>query len=219
MVSVYPDMAPLPPQVTVTLHGHLRQWAAPCTLHAAVPVAAINGVITQYPALEKILRQGRYLLRAGGVKRGRDLSARDMLKPIGAKSLHVLPFVGGSARGQGKAVLGLTMLGLSMVPGANAAIGSSFGQLGQRIGAGDAFQAFGNQLLGRAGSLILLAGAAEALAPQSSRPAGQMPSSAVATPETRGQGAPIPLIYGNARLEDPVVVSSGLDIVTRSETT
>ena len=202
MVSVYPDMAPLPPQVTVTLHGHLRQWAAPCTLHAAVPVAAINGVITQYPALEKFCGRGASAPCRRG-ERGRDLSARDMLKPIGAKSLHVLPFVGGSARGQGKAVLGLTMLGLSMVPGANAAIGSSFGQLGQRIGAGDAFQAFGNQLLGRAGSLILLAGAAEALAPQSSRPAGQMPSSAVATPKREVRARPSPLSMAMHALKTP----------------
>ena len=183
---------------------------------AETPAAAITGVVCQHPGLEACLRRGRFQLRAGGLRRGRVLSAREVIDPVSAASLHLMPEIAGASRGRGKAVLGLTLLGLSMVPGANAAVGSSFGQIGQQVGAGEAFQAFGAQLLGRTGSLMLLAGAAETLSPQSSAPAGRLLSSALTAPETRGQGAPVPLLYGLARLDDPVVVSSGLDVLTRT---
>ena len=223
MVSVYQNMAALSPQmrkpvkVKVYFYGHLRQFCRHAVLYAETPAAALTGVVHRHPGLEACLRRGRFVLYAGGIKRGRVLTARDVVVPLDAASLHLLPHAAGAARGRGKAVLGLTLLGLSIVPGVNTAIGSSFGQLGQHIGAGDAFQAFGNQLLGRVGSLMLLAGAAEALSPQPSAAAGRLPSSAQAAPETRGQGAAIPLVYGKARLDDPVVVSSGLDVVTRIE--
>lgn len=221
MVSIYRDMAAvLPPQVTLTLHGALAKYAgkdAALRLYAHTPAAALTGVAAQCPGVEQGLRRGRFHLIAGSLRRGRNLTVQELTAPLTAKTLHLVPQTAGAARGQGKAVLGLTLLGLSMVPGANAAVGSAFGGFGQHIGAGEAFQAFGSQLLGRTGGLLLLAGAAEALTPQAASPAGRLSSTTQAVPETGGQGAAIPLVYGNARLENPPVVSSALDIATTSE--
>ena len=221
MEQIHPNMATLPsvtnePQaIKIFLHGKLRAFAPSITLIARDAVQALSGIASQHEGFAKTLRCGRYTLIAGSLARGKALTGADLIRPLPANKLHLVPAVRGAGKGRGKAVLGLTLLGLSFVPGANAAIGGAFSSVGAGVGTAAteaSFQQFGSQLLGRAGGLLLLAGAAEMLSPQVSQPAGSLPSSAQATPETSGQGAPIPLVYGNARIVAPIVISSGLDV-------
>lgn len=178
---------------------------------------AIAGFTHHVVGAEQALRQGRFNL---GFKGGKSpityLTGEDLVMPLSAGQLHLTPVIEGSARGRGKAVLGLTLLGLSFVPGVNAGIGAGFASAGQAFGpaAAASFQQFGTQLLGRTGALLLLSGLSETLAPQASSQAGAMPSSSLPTPAIRGQGAAVPLVYGNARVTQPVVVSSGIIIGT-----
>ncbi|XDZ66206.1 hypothetical protein AB8880_02095 [Alphaproteobacteria bacterium LSUCC0684] len=181
------------------------------------PLQAVAGIAAQCPGFAETLRIGRFHLRTENKRHGKLLAGAALLAPLECRDLHLVPVVAGSARGRGKAVLGLTLLGLSFIPGANGFMGSAFGQVGQSLispQAGTAFQHFGSALLGRAGGLLMLSGAAEMLSPQASSPAGVLPSAAISVPDVSGQGAPIPLVYGNARLTRPVVISSGLSVIT-----
>ena len=164
-----------------------------------------------------MLRQGRFELRAGQaqISTTTPVSAEQLIAPIKASHLHLWPAPSGASRGRGKAVLGLTLLGLSFVPGVNAGIAQSFAGVGQSIGgsaAAASFQQFGSQLLGRAGSLLLLSGLSEAISPQVASPAGAVPSASLPAPQIAGQGAAVPMIYGHVRVTQPVVISSGLDV-------
>jgi len=201
----------------VHLHGRLRPFGPVVKLAARDPLQAVAGIAAQCPGFAEALRQGQFHLRAGHAWRGRLLAGGALLRSVPCRDLHLVPVMGGSARGRGKAVLGLTLLGLSFIPGANSFVGAAFGQAGQSLfgaQAGAAFQQFGGSLLGRAGGLLMLSGAAEMLSPQASSPAGVLPSSAISTPDIAGQGAPVPLVYGTARITRPVVVSAGLTVAT-----
>jgi len=203
--------------VRVHLHGALRSFGPVLELAAGDALQAIAGITAQCPGFAEVLRYGQFRLRIGTKKHGRVLAGADLITPLDGDELHLIPVLAGSARGRGKAVLGLTLLGLSFIPGANAFVGSAFGQAGHSLigpQAGAAFQQFGSTLLGRAGGLLMLSGAAEMMLPQVSSPAGVLPSAAIGAPDVSGQGSPIPLVYGNARITRPVVVSSGLSIAT-----
>ena len=127
--------------------------------------------------------------------------------------IHLTPVRAGAARDEGKMLLGLTLLGLSFVPGVQAGVASGLSGLGR--GACPAGAEFGgmleNRLLGGAGALLLLSGASEALSPQARRPSGEA-STAVSPTESTGEGAAIPLVYGTVRVTAPPVVSAGLSI-------
>jgi predicted phage tail protein len=130
------------------------------------------------------------------------------------RELHLSPIRAGRGRGEGKMLLGLTLLGLSFVPGVQSGLAGGLSGIGEGIaGAGGAELGglLGSRLLGGAGAWLMLSGASEALAPQARRPAGA-PSTAVAPQTPTGEGAAIPLVYGTARVEAPPVVSAGLSV-------
>ena len=95
-------------------------------------------------------------------------------------------------------------------------MGQGFSAAGSTLGpaAGAAFQRFGTSFLGRAGGLLLLSGLAEMSAPQTSSPAGLLPSASLPVPNVDGQGAAIPLAYGETSLAQPVLISSSFDVDT-----
>ncbi|MCE2517635.1 MAG: hypothetical protein J4F41_07360 [Alphaproteobacteria bacterium] len=198
------------PRVTIIPHGRLAELSPPLTIAAHDVVQAITGFVLQVKGANAVLRHGRFMVKAGG----RVLTGDDLVAPLASPRLHLIPVPDGAARGRGKAVLGLTLLGLSFVPGVNAGVGAAFGNAGQAFGATAAasFQQFGTQVLGRAGALVLLSGLAEVVSPQAAAPAGELPSASLSLPSISGQGAAIPLVYGQARISQPVVVSSGITV-------
>ena len=199
--------------VTITPHGRLAEVAEAITVEAHDAMQAVTALVRNFPKAEMILRQGKFRLNAEGMG---DLSGSALMMPITADRLDLIPQISGGAKGRGKAILGLTLIGLSFVPGVNAGIGQGFAAAGGAIGpsAATAFQSFGTSLLGRAGGLLLLSGLAEMNAPQVASPAGQLPSASLPVPNVDGQGAAIPLAYGEARVVQPVLISSAFHVDT-----
>lgn len=215
MAEIHKRMGKVQPrQVTIYPYGRLKQFSSSISVMAHDAVQAITAFAQLVDGAEAILRRGRFELKPS--LDGKVLTGDDLVMPLETDELHLIPALEGAAKGRGKAVLGLTLLGLSFVPGVNAGIGTAIGTAGQHIGptAAASFQQFGTQLLGRTGSLLLLAGLSEMVSPQQASPAGAMPSSSLASPAITGQGAAVPLVYGNAQITQPVVVSSGITVET-----
>lgn len=197
---------------TLHLHGALRRFGPTLNFRLETPLAIIGAAASQVPGLAAMLRRGRFELAAGPVHRAIGGAKIDLC--FAETELHLSPVRGGAARGEGKMLLGLTLLGLSFVPGVQGGIISGMSGLGEGV-AGAAGAEFGgmlgSRLLGGAGALLLLSGASEALSPQARRPAGEA-SSGVSPSAPTGEGAAIPLVYGTVRLTAPPVVSAGLSV-------
>ena len=197
---------------TLHLHGALRRFGPRLRLRLDTPLAMVAAAASQRPGLAMVLRRGQFELAAGPGRRPITGAMLDV--PVSETELHLSPARAGAARGEGKMLLGLTLLGLSFVPGVQAGITSGLSGFGEGI-AGAAGAEFGgmlgSRLLGGAGALLLLSGASEALSPQSRRDPGQESSQVSASAPT-GEGAAIPLVYGTVRLTAPPVVSAGLSV-------
>ena len=199
--------------VRVDLLGRLAECGDHCQVMAATPAAAMSAAASIMPNLGVALRRGRYYLYAAGSDT--PLAASVLASPLTTSHLRIVPEIAGAARGRGKALLGLTLLGLSFVPGVNQAIGSGFASVGQAVGGSGAASAlgqFGSQLLGRSGALLMLAGATEMLAPQDRGEAGALTSASLTPPAVTGPGAAIPLVYGETIIHQPIIISSGLSV-------
>ena len=192
---------------TLHLHGALAAFGRLPGIRCDRPREVVAIAAAQLPGLEAALRRGSFILAAG--PEWRRLGGTEIDQPVSARELHLMPHRGGSGRGEGKMLLGLTLLGLSFVPGVQAGIGNGLAAAG--IGGGEAAGLLGGRLLGGAGAWLLLSGASEALAPQTHRQQG-LASSDVAPPAPNGEGAAIPLAYGSVRIVAPPVVSAGLSV-------
>lgn len=218
--------------IKLHLHGDLRRFGTFFELVIARPIEAISALSAQIDGFDTALRNGRYHLwtgdsdpqsnngqsnNQGDGASNRLLNTINLYEPVGHSSLHLAPVIGGSGKGDGKMLLGLTLLGLSFVPGVQAGIAGAFGQAGNAVGgakAGELAGMFGSRLLGGAATWLILSGASDALAPQPRHPAGQTQSAAIGASAPVGEGAPIPLVYGKVRITAPPIVSAGLRVQT-----
>lgn len=218
METLHNDMVTPPTdRLTVALDGRLKQFGTAIEVAAKTPIAAISAVANMVDGFAIHLRQGRYQLTDAN---DQQISGADLIKPSPTRLIRLSPELSGSAQGRGKAVLGLTLLGLSFIPGVQQGLAGGFTAVGQQIGGAQtaaAFGQFGSQLLGRTGALLLLAGAAEILSPQDHAIAGQLKSSSITPPNVTGQGAAMPLAYGEAVIHHPIIISSGLSIETETQ--
>ncbi|MDC1115263.1 hypothetical protein OAT37_00765 [Alphaproteobacteria bacterium] len=222
METIYNNVVASPRnRITVHLHGALSQFGAAIDVIADTPIAAIAAVASLIDGFASHLRQGQYVVSDA---HDQLICGADLIRPFklvsdGVLSMRITPEATGSANGRGKAVLGLTLLGLSFIPGVQQGLTASFSALGQNIGGAQtatAFGQFGSQLLGRSGALLLLGGAADMLAPQDHTIAGQLRSSSITPPAVTGQGAAMPLVYGQTIIHHPIIISSGLSIETET---
>lgn len=199
----------------VRLSGSLSRFGTTFKVMAATPVGAVSAVCALCEGLSGALRRGRYFLVDESSPEKPTLSGAALARPLACDRLLLVPELSGGSRGRGKALIGLTLLGLSFVPGANQAVSGGFTSFGQSVGGAEtaaAFGRFGSQLLGRSGALLMLAGAAEMTSPQHHVNTGTLRSSSLSPPAAAGQGAAIPLVYGQAVVHHPTVISSGLSI-------
>jgi len=199
--------------ITLYLHGALARYGPALCFCLDRPCDVIAAAAVQCPGLEAALRRGRFSLTAGPSRHPLSGDQLDQ-RQAGIHELHLAPIRAGSGRGEGKMLLGLTLLGLSFVPGVQSGLVSGLSGIGEGLaGAGGAEigGVLGSRLLGGAGAWLLVSGASEALAPQARRPAGAS-STAVVPQAPAGEGAAIPLVYGTARVEAPPVVSAGLTV-------
>ena len=197
---------------TLHLHGALSRHASSMTFRLDRPSAIIAAAAAQCPQLEIAMRRGRFWLAAG--KSYRPLGGVELDGPIDETELHLMPARAGQARGEGKMLLGLTLLGLSFVPGVQAGITGGLSTLGEGLagaGGADIGGMLGSRLLGGAAAWLILSGASEALSPQMRRPAGDASTGVIPSTPT-GEGAAIPLVYGRVRMTAPPIVSAGLSV-------
>ena len=198
--------------VTLHLHGALSNCGPSMAFRLDRPSAIIAAAAAQCRPLESALRRGSFVLVAGAT--GKAIGGGELDRPVAVDERHLMPARHGAARGEGKMLLGLTLLGLSFVPGVQAGITGGLSALGEGLaGAGGAEFGgmLGSRLLGGAAAWLILSGASDALSPQVRRPAGDA-STGVAPSAPTGEGAAIPLVYGTVRMTAPPIVSAGLSV-------
>jgi len=209
-------------RISVFLHGHLRQFtasSAPIKIEAGSAQQALHGLAVQLQGFEAVFSQLQVKLISGPRRSGVALNGLDCFTPLAHRHLHVVPVVTGRSRDRGKIALGMTLVGLSFVPGLSGSIASRFAQTGSQVGGSQLGQLghfLGSQLLGSAGAYLMQAGLSEQLGSQQRSPAGQNPSALISSPESAQEGQPVPLIYGRVRLSSPPIISSSLIVETET---
>ena len=205
--------------ITIFLHGSLRDFTPRAVLQAGSAQQALHGLCMQIPGFEAALSQMRIKLISGPRRTGNHLNGAACFAPLSHRHLHVLPVIAGRGRDDGKIALGMTLVGLSFVPGLSGSIAARFAQAGTHLGGaplGQLGHFLGSQLLGGAGAYLMQAGLSEQLGSQQKSPAGQNPSALISSPTSSAEGQPVPLIYGQVRLTNPPVISSSLIVETET---
>lgn len=198
-------------KIQVTLYGKLARFGGPYDFLAQSAADCVSALCAQLPEFEGIFRQGRYRLLAGKAKEARLLAGPDCFARLGADQLHILPQPDGAGRGDGQLILGLTLLGLSFVPGVTGGLASA---LGSSSAAGAASQ-IGARLLGSSGAVLVMQGMAGNRSARAHSPAGEAASGLLAAPASSSEGHAIPLIYGQVRLAAPQIIASSLQVETQ----
>jgi len=205
--------------IKVFLHGPLRLFSGPITLQAGSAQQAIHGICVQLPDLAEKISEMRLKLISGSRKKGVLLNGTACFAPLAHRHLHLVPVVSGRGRDRGKIALGMTLVGLSFVPGLSGGIAARFAEAGTQFGGAQLGQLghfLGGQLLGSAGAFMMQAGLSEQLGAQQKSPAGSNPSELINSPTSTPEGQAIPLIYGQVRLKSPAIISSSLMVETEA---
>mgnify|MGYP001438314951 FL=1 len=205
--------------ITIFLHGKLRAFLPRAKLEAGSAHQALHGLSCQLSGFEEAVSQMQLRLISGSRKGGKILNGAACFAPLGHRHLHVVPVIAGRGRDNGKIALGLTLVGLSFVPGVSGSIAARFAQAGSQFGGAEFGQLghfLGSQLLGSAGAFLMQAGLSEQAGSQHRNPAGQLPSALISTPASSAEGQPVPLIYGRVRLTAPPIISSSLIVETEA---
>lgn len=205
----------------VYLHGALARYGKMFAFHIDSPHEAISALENQCEGFSQTIRHGRFSVATGSADCLTALDGAMMFAPFAAPDLHIWPEIAGHGKGDGKMLLGLTLLGLSFIPGVQAGLGSQFTRLGTTLGGaglGEAAGFFGSKLLGGAATWLILSSASDSLAPQIYAPAGTVDSDMISASASHGEGTPIPLVYGMVRVTQPPVISAGLSVAVETLT-
>lgn len=200
------------------LHAGLATFGGPFSFEVETPADMVQALAAQHSEFDDRVRAGAFHLIAGPLKAPRVISGQSVYEPCDAHNYHLYPAVAGANKGRGKMVMGLTLLGLSFMPGVSsglhefgtAATGSS--QFGQ------SFSLLGRQILSRTGQYLMAQGALSAISPPVFQPVDQPQTSLTTPTEPQLEGITIPLVYGEVRLEQPLYIETGLQIETTSLT-
>lgn len=198
----------------IFLHGALADFGAHFDLAIQTPAEAISAIGAQCDGFSQHLRHGHYLIFAGG-RRRRSLDGPALAQPFAEYHLHIMPALTGRGKNDGKLLLGLSLLGLSFVPGVQASLTAEFTRFGTAVGGagfGEVAGEFGSKLLGGAANWLILSSASETLAPQPRNSAGQVRSDSFTLFQQGAEGQPIPMIYGRVRVDAPPIISAGIRV-------
>ena len=203
------------------LHGgdHITGLAScggPFSFEAACPADMVQALAAQHPRFQQMMVRGRYHLVAGPLSRPISLSGPSLYAPCRARTYHLYPAIAGAVKGRGKLVLGLTLLGLSFVPGVSASLGQFGTSATGSAQFGASFASIGNQLLARTGQYLMAQGALKSISPPRFAQTDHQPASLAALASSQQEGLTIPLIYGEVRVEAPLFIETGLHIETIS---
>jgi len=183
-------------EISVYLHGSLKEFGGPFRLFACHAAEAVSALSQQLDDFESQIAKGRFQLISGARKSGRSLKGPDCYRPLRAKNLHIVPVAAGAASRRQQALLGLTLLGLSFAPGLSGVAGS----------------AAGSQLLGQAGSVLMLRSLQTASFGESRNSAEDRQSDIVSAPSSEAEGSAVPLLYGRRFVQSPPVIFSSLTV-------
>lgn len=201
---------------TIHLYGSLRKrYGKSFELDCASAQEAAQALGFMIPGFQRDIVDGVFQVIAGPKKSGYHLGQDEVRLTLGkTEELHIVPVPQGAKRGGVmKLILGIALIGLSFVPGVNAAIGAAFGSVGGAFGATAAASAtaFGTSLLFKTGFMLALGGAYQAIVgtptmPSSSTDEGFLFSGPV---NTSVQGSVVPVVFGKMMVGS-VVVSGGI---------
>ena len=201
---------------TVVLHGNLAdRFGSSFDLDIRSPVEAVRALISQLCGFRRAIRDGHYRVIRERTGSKTDLSLDELKLRLGrGKILHIVPVIEGSAKGLGKILAGVAIIGLAIA--APYALGLA-GGLGAAI-PGTAISSIGfagitfGQIAGF-GALIALGGIAQMISP--SLTAGQGAADRKesflfgSAENVTAQGGPVPVVFGEF-VVGSVVISSGL---------
>lgn len=193
-----------------------RKLAQPFSFEAHSPCELVQALAAQNATFSDAILRGSFHLVAGPLRSSKPLSAMAIHQKCAARTYHLYPSVTGANKGRGKMVLGLTLLGLSFVPGVSAGAGSFASSLTGSAQFGQSFAGISRQLLSRTGQYLMAQGAIQSISPQAEQTLGTSQSYLSATAQVQSEGLTIPLIYGEVRLHQPLFIETGLHIETVS---
>ena len=196
------------------LHGKLARHGGPFRFYVKSPIDLIQALACQHPAFASDMKHGHYHLVAGPLKKPTPLSSGSLYAPCEKRHYHLYPDLCGAGQGRGKMVLGLTLLGLSFVPGVATGIGQFGTSITGNAQFGAGLAATSKQLLARSGQYIMAQGVLKTLGTNPIAPDVAHASHLTTPQNTTAEGIAIPLIYGKVRLSDPVLIETGLHVET-----
>jgi len=183
-------------KLSLYLHGRLKTFGGPYQVFACHAAEAISALSQQIAGFEATIAKGKYQLISGAYKSGKILKGLDCYQPLQAKNLHIVPIIAGAASRQQQALLGLSLLGLSFVPGLSGVAGARAG----------------SQLLGQAGGVLMLRALQSASFGTSRHSAQSVQSDIISAPSNVSEGKTVPLLYGRRFVQSPPIIFSSLTV-------
>lgn len=197
---------------TIHLHGALRKRYGPSfELDVVSAQEAAQALSCMIPGFYQDVVDGVFRVVAGPKKTGYPIGEEEVTLRLGkTDEIHIIPVAQGAKRGGlGKLILGIALIGLSFVPGVNAAIAGTFGST---LGATSTlFGATANTLLFRVGAMLALGGAYQAIVGTPKIQESKDDSSFIFSGpvNTSVQGEVMPVVFGRMMVGS-IVVSGGI---------
>lgn len=184
----------------IKLYGKLAKFIGHRVLEADVSSAAeaVRFLLANWPELEQHMADQHYRVSVGTYALDKD----ELHDPAGQQEISIAPVIAGAGT-VGRIILGAVLIGLSFIPGLQAAA-----IFGSKLTVGAA-------LLSLGGGLVL-GGLAQLLTPvptvQKSDQDPRKTYNFSGIQQTSRQGTPVPVIYGKT-LVGSIVISAGVDTV------
>ena len=196
----------------IHLHGRLKKKFGACHELAVDTVGEAVRGLSQITGFLDELKKGSYELVRGDRKTGFriDLEGVNTFN-LGSGELHIVPITAGAkSSGSGgalKAVLGVALIGMAIFFSG----GTLAAPLAGLMTAGGGLTFAGNVAIMGLG--LVLAGVSQMLTPNQEAKDKQESSFALGPTNTSGQGAPVPLIFGEV-MTGSLLASAGMDVET-----
>lgn len=186
--------------VDVRLYGHLRKFGKVFRLAVLTPAEGVRALCCILPGFRQhVADNGSYRVVVG---KHPVMEDKELGYPVGPQSISIVPVVAGAAKGLGKVLVGVALIGLSFVPGMQALA------WGKITAAGIAMNLGTSLVLGGISQMLTKTAAAST---STERPEN-LPSYIFNGPiNTTGQGNPVPILYGRMRVGSQVI-STGLSV-------
>jgi len=198
----------------IRLYGQLAKCAGTRVLEADVTTAAdgIRFLLANWPELETHMADQYYRVDIGGY----DLALEEVVYPIGAEDIKIVPVIGGAGGNTGRILLGAALITVAILaPGAGLSGASFASQVGSGATAAAKFWGGAAALAGNIGIALVLSGVAGLLTPTPKIPEGEDdPQNSFyfsGVQQTNRAGTAVPVCYGEV-YTGSVVISAEIDI-------